>query len=55
MLEGFHVAKCVVHCIGKYIRGSELDDTLLESNVLEIKLLESVLSGSNYATASQDM
>ena len=24
-LGGFHMAKCVQHCIGKYIRGSGLD------------------------------
>ena len=24
-LRGFHMVKCVQHCIGKYIRGSGLD------------------------------
>ena len=30
-LGGFHIAKCVQHCIGKYIRGSGLDDPFVET------------------------
>ena len=32
-LGGFHMAKCVQHCIGKNIRGSGLDDVLMETQV----------------------
>ena len=32
-LGGFHTAKCSQHCIGKYIKGTKLDDVLLETNI----------------------
>ena len=42
-LSGFHMAKYVQHCIGKYIQGSGLDDTLMESQVFWKKVIEQVL------------
>lgn len=45
--------KCALHCIGKYIRGSGLDDCLLGPQVFGIKVLESLLSGTNYGRALQ--
>ena len=38
-LGGFHMAKCVQHCIGKYIRGNCLDCALVENQVFEKKSL----------------
>ena len=29
MMGEFHMTKCVLHCIGKYIKGSELEDSLI--------------------------
>ena len=42
-LGGFHMAKYVQHCIGKYIQGSGLDDTLVESQVFWKKVIGQVL------------
>ena len=36
---GFHMAKSVQHCIEKYIRGSGLDDALMETQVFRKKSL----------------
>ena len=33
MLGGFHMAMCVLHCIGKYFRGCGLEDSVLETNI----------------------
>ena len=49
MLGAFHVQ----HCIGKYIKGSGLEDSLVETNVFGVKVLESVLNGSSYAMCSK--
>ena len=51
MLGGFHMAKCVLHCIGKYLNGCGLEDGLVEINIFGIKILESVLSASHYTSA----
>ena len=44
----FHMAKCVQHCIGKYIRGSGLDDALVETQVFGKKVTEQELNGTHY-------
>ena len=36
------------HCIGKYIRGSGLDDALVVTQVFGKKVIEQVLSGTHY-------
>ena len=51
MLGRFHMAKCVLHCIGKYLNGCELEDELVEINIFGIKVLESVISASHYTSA----
>ena len=43
-LGGFHMAKCVQHCIGKYIWGSGLDNTLVRTQVFGKKFIEQVLN-----------
>ena len=35
MLGGFHMAKCVLHCIGKYLNGYGLKD--LKQTFLELR------------------
>ena len=42
------MAKCVLHCIAKYLNGCGLEDGLVETNIFGIKVLESVISASNY-------
>ena len=48
MLGGFHTAKCVEHCVGKYISDSGIEDVLKQTKVLGVKVTESVLNGTNY-------
>ena len=50
MLGGFHMAKCVLHCIGKYLNGCGLEDGLVEINIFGIKISKSVLSPSHYTS-----
>ena len=47
-LAGFCMAKCVRHCIGKYIQGSVLDDALVEAQVFGKKVIEQMLNGTHY-------
>ena len=47
-LGGFHMAKCLQHCIGKYIKGTGLDDVLLETKIFDKKTIEQILNGTHY-------
>ena len=49
MLGIFHTAKCLEHCIGKYIDDTGIDDCLSQTKVVSVKTLKSVLEGTNYA------
>ena len=49
MLRSFHTAKCLEHCIGKYIDDTGIDDCLSQTKVVGVKTLKSVLEGTNYA------
>ena len=51
ILGGFHMAKCVLHCIGKYLNGYGFKDGLVETNIFGIEVFESVISVSNYTRA----
>ena len=53
MLRGFHTAKCVKHCIGKFVRGWAIEDTLLKTVIFGEKVLESVLRRSNFDATSR--
>ena len=48
MLGGFHTAKCFEHCIGKYIQGSGLEQSLKQTRVFGVKVADAVLNGTNY-------
>ena len=48
MLGGFHIAKCVQRCIGKYIKGTGLEDVLVETDVFGVKVMDSILAATNY-------
>ena len=43
MLDGFHLAKCVLHCIDKFIKGSALDDVLIKTGAFGANALEAAL------------
>ena len=48
MLGSFHTATVVEHCIGKYLRGSGVEDALVEKGVFGLKAAESMMNGSHY-------
>ena len=48
MLDGFHTAKCLQHIIGKYIRGSGLEEPFRQTRVFGVKIVDSVLDGTHY-------
>ena len=55
MLGGLHMAKCVEHCIGKFVRGCGLEDGLLETVLFGEKVLGSVLCWANYVRALREL
>ena len=48
MLGSFHMAKIALGAAGKYVKGSGLDDALIEAKVFGIKTIEAVLGGTHY-------
>ena len=48
MLGSFHTAKVVEHCIGKYLRGSGVEDALVETGVFGVKAVEPMMNGLHY-------
>ena len=49
MLGSFHTAKCLEHCIGKYIEDTGIDDCLSQTKVAGVKAMKSVFERTNYA------
>ena len=47
MIGSFHAAKCVEHCIGKFIQGG-LEDALKQTKVFTVATVESILNGKHY-------
>ena len=54
MLDGFHTAKCLQHIIGKYIRGSGLEESFRQTRVFGVEIVDSVLDGTHYVRSSRD-
>ena len=48
MLGGFHFAKTALHCAGKFVKGSGVEDIFIESGVFGPKTADSVLNGKHY-------
>ena len=40
-----------MHCVGKYLRGSGMDDAFVETEILVLKIVQSVMEGSHYVRA----
>ena len=55
MLGGFHMAKCVLHWIGKFVKGRGLDNWLIETGEFGVKVLEAVLAGTHYVRSFRGM
>ena len=45
VLGDSHTAECMQHSIGKYIRGSALEESLRQARVFELNIADSVLDG----------
>ena len=54
MFDGFHTAKCLQHIIGKYIRGSGLEEPFRQKRVFGVKIVDSVLDGTHSVQYSRD-
>ena len=55
MLGRFQAAKYVLHCTGKSIKGSGLDEVLTETRVFGAIVLEAVLAGTHYVRSFRRM
>ena len=55
MLGRFQVARYVLHCTGKSIKGSGLDEVLTETRVFGAIVLEAVLAGTHYVRSFRRM
>ena len=53
MLGSFHTAKCLEHCIGKYIEDTGIDDCLSQTKVAGVKAMKSVFERTNYARSQK--
>ena len=47
MMGGFHMAKAAMHCVGKYLRSTGMEDTFLETETFGLKVAQSVMEGSH--------
>ena len=54
-LGGLHMTKCVLYCIDKFIKGSGLDDVLIETGGFGAKVLEAVLGKTRYVRSFREM
>ena len=48
MLGGFHMAKALLHCIGKFIKINCLFDSLIETVTFGIETAEEVAGSTHY-------
>ena len=42
------MAAAVMHCVGKYIRGTGMEDAFVETETFGLKVAQSVMKGSHY-------
>ena len=55
MLGGFHMAKCVHRCIGKYIKDTGLEGALVETGIFGSKGIEFFIAGTDYVRSLRDI
>ena len=48
MLGCSHTAKYVENCIGRYIEGSCIKESLRQTKTFDVNLFDAVLNGTNY-------
>lgn len=50
-LGGFHIAKILFGCIGKYLKGSGIENVFIETGLFGVNVTEQMLSGTHYTRA----
>lgn len=53
MLGNFHVTKIRTACVGKYLKESEIESVLIETESFGINVIVQVLNGSDYARSTK--
>ena len=48
MLGGFHLTKTALHCAGKFLKGSGVEDIFIECGIFGPKTVDSVMNGKHY-------
>lgn len=49
MMGMLHMTKVALHCAGRYITGSGMDDSLIECEIFGFKTRDAVLKGKHYS------
>ena len=44
----FHCAKVVLHLLGKYLKGSDIEDALMERNMFSTKVIVAAMNDTQY-------
>ena len=47
--------KAFQHCIGKYLKGSGIEDALIETKTFGVNVVESVLNGTHYVRSMRGL
>ena len=48
-MGSFHMIKCLLACVGKYLRGSDAKDIWVENSVFGVDVVKSVFNATDYA------
>ena len=54
-MVGFHMAKPLLHCIGKFIKSNVRFDILIETGTFDVKQLKKFSNGIHYVRSSRRM
>ena len=52
-LDGFHMEKVVMTCLEKYLKGTGIDEVLINTEIYGPISIETVLNGGHYADANE--
>ena len=55
MLDDFHTAKYLQYSIGRYIRGSGLEESFRQTRVFGVKIVDSALDGMHYVRSLEGL
>ena len=55
MLGGFHTTQCAQRCKDKYIKGTDLEDALVQTGAFGFKVMESILAATDYVRSLREI